>query len=78
MSLKIQKVVNPSEPQMSSLPQLCALVVTIEKQIVQLDLPPDIVGRTNIILFFIRRKDICEIATNTDQLSISFLQLWLL
>jgi len=78
MSLKIQKVVNSQGSQMSSLQQLGAMVVTIGKQIVQLDMPPDVVGRTSSVPFFICHKDICEIVTDTDQLSISVLQLWLL
>ena len=51
------------------------MVMTIGKQIVQLDMLPDVVGKTSSVLFFKCHKDICEIVTSTNQLSISILQL---
>jgi len=54
------------------------VVVIIGKQIVQLDMPHDVVGKTSSVPFFICHKDTCEIVTGIDQLSISVLQLWLL
>lgn len=63
---------------MSSLQQLGAVVATMGKKIVQLDMPPEAVGRASSVPFFISQKDVCEIVTGTDLLCISILQLWLL
>ena len=67
-----------NEAQLDPIKRLWMMASDISNQPIQINLEPDVFGKSSVIPMYITQKDIVEVAMGNDMLCVSVLQLWLM